>query len=275
MCNARRAALDEVTAVNRQQVTRILSAISLTSERELTCAGLNEERLAAYADLELASGDPATRMPDVYRHLALCPDCRRDYQDVLRMLRLAQTEEWIEPAAKPALDLSFLPTETSGPVPWVDIAERVRRYARELPVLLLHELERLGELPASLQLRPAAGAPAKLRGPETDTPVVFFRLTDAGERFAVDLRFRRAGEDVVWIGIQPLEVKSEAPLRGAIVGLHEGDGRLLEMRTVPSDGAVQLRDVPIDREFLLRVEHEGNAWEIPFSLRLEMPGEER
>lgn len=260
--------------MNSRQVQRILTAISLTEDRELTCAGLDEERLAAYADLELAGHDPASRMPDVHRHLALCPDCRRDYQDVLTTLRLGQEGKWIEPSSELSLDLSFLPSGAREPASWSQLAERVRRYATEIPVLMLRELERLGELPVGLQLSPATGAPSKMRGPEVDTPVIAFRLADADEHFAADLRFRRAGEDVVWIGVRPLDAQSEGPLPGAIVGLHDGDGRLLEMRTVPPEGAVQLRDVPIDRAFLLRLEHGDRTWEVPFSLHIETPGGE-
>jgi len=252
--------------VDARQLQRILTAISLTGGQELTCAGLDEDRLAAYADLELAGHDPAARMAEVHRHLALCPDCRRDYQDVLATLRLERAGEWREPGSEPVFDLSFLPRE---PASWSQVAERVRRFAGDLPVLLLHELDRLGRLPAGVQLSPAAATAPRLRGPEADTPVVVFRLTDADERFAVDLRFRRAGEDVVWIDVRPLDAQSEEPLRGAIVGLHEGDGRLLEMRTVPAEGAIQLRDVPINRTFLLRIEHGAGTWEIPFSLQID------
>ncbi|MFQ5342591.1 MAG: hypothetical protein ACE5F6_13690 [Anaerolineae bacterium] len=258
----------EATPVDARQLQRILTAISLTGGQELTCAGLDEDRLAAYADLELAGHDPAARMAEVHRHLALCPDCRQDYQDVLATLRLERAGEWREPGSEPVFDLSFLPRE---PAAWSQVAERVRRFAADLPVLLLYELDRL---PAGLQLSPAGAAAPRLRGPEADTPIVAFRLTDADERFAVDLRFRRAGEDVVWIDVRPLDAQSEEPLPGAIVGLHEGDGRLLEMRTVPAEGAVQLRDVPIDRGFLLRLEHDGRIWEIPFSLHIESHGEQ-
>ncbi|MFQ5592839.1 MAG: hypothetical protein ACE5HA_01685 [Anaerolineae bacterium] len=248
--------------MNTQQLQRILTALSLTEDDELTCAGLDEDRLAAYAGLELAGDDPAVRIMDVYRHLALCPDCRQDYQNVLATLRLEHAGEWLEPGSEPVFDLSFLPRE---PASWSRVAHRARRFATEIPVLMLRELDRLGELPAGLQLSPAA-ASSRLRGPEADTPIVAFRLTDADERFAVDLRFRRAGEQVVWIDVRPLDARSDELLPGAIVSLHEGDGRLLEMRTVPAAGAVQLRDVPINRAFLLRVEHGSDTWEIPFSL---------
>lgn len=252
--------------MNVQQLRRILEAVSLTDDTELTCADLDEERLATYADLELAGRDPADGMPGVHRHLALCPDCRREYQGILTTLRLGQAGEWVQPGSEPGLDLSFLPSEEVEPAPWVQVAERIRRYAVQLPVLSLHGIQRMGELPVGLRLRPATGTPAKMRGPGADTPVVAFRLTDADERFAVDLRFRRAGDGVVWIGVRPLQAQTEEPLLGATVGLHEADGRLLEMRTVPSNGAVQLRDVPINRSFLLRLEHDGRTWEIPFSL---------
>ena len=257
--------------MNTQQLQRILTALTLTENDELTCAGLDEDRLAAYADLELAGHDPAARMAEVHRHLALCPDCRRDYQDVLATLRLERAGEWREPGSEPVFDLSFLPRE---PASWSQVAERVRRFAANLPVLLLHELDRLGRLPAGVQLSPAAAAAPRLRGPEVAPPVVAFRLTDAAERFAVDLRFRSAGEDVVWIDVRPLDAQSEEPLPGAIVGLHEGDGRLLEMRTVPAAGGVQLRDVPINRAFLLRIGHGAGAWEIPFSLQIDTSSED-
>ena len=268
--------------MNTQQLQRILTALSFTEDDELTCAGLDEDRLAAYADLELAGHDPAARMAEVHRHLALCPDCRQDYQDVLAVLRLERAGEWLEPGSEPVFDLSFLPGE---PASWSQVGERVRRFATEIPVLMLREIDRLGGLPAGLQLSPAAAVAPRLRGPEADTPIVTFRLTDADGRFAVDLRFRRAGEDVVWIDVRPLDARSDEPLPGAIVGLHEGGGRLLEMRAVPplrlgsgdvlssskgqAAGVVQLRDVPINRAFLLRIEYSAGAWEIPFTLQID------
>lgn len=254
---------------NVDQLQRVLEAVALTEHQELTCAGLDEDRLATYADLTLAGRDPVSDMPDVYRHLSLCPDCRRDYQDLRATLRLEQTNAWVEPATIPNVDLSFLPAGDAESAPWAEVADRVRRYATQVPVLALRELERLGHLPAGLYLRPAVGAPAKMRGPEVATPVVHFRLTDAEAHLAVDLRFRRAGTDVVWIGVEPLDAQTDGPLSGTVVALHDGEGRLLEMRTVPAEGKTQLRDVPIDREFLLRLEHAERAWEIPFSLHVE------
>lgn len=259
-----------MTHVNARQLRRILTAISLTGDQELACAGLGEDRLAAYADLELSGHDPAARMTEVHRHLALCPDCRRDYQEVLETLRLERAGKWLAPGSEPVFDLSFLPRE---PASWSQVADRVRRFTTDIPVLMLRELDRLGGPPAGLQLAPAA-ATSRMRGPEADTPVVAFRLTDAEEHFAVGLRFRRAGEDVVWIGVRPLDAQSEAPLPGAIVGLHDSDGRLLEMRTIPPEGAVRLRDVPINRVFLLQIEYDGRTWEIPFSLHIESCGEQ-
>lgn len=260
-----------MTHVNARQLRRILTAISLTGDQELACAGLGEDRLAAYADLELAGHDPAARMTEVHRHLALCPDCRRDYQEVLETLRLERAGKWLAPGSEPVFDLSFLPRE---PASWSQVADRVRRFTTDIPVLMLRGLDRLGGSPAGLQLGPAAAAAPRLRGAEADTPIVAFRLTDADERFAVDLRFRRVGEDVVWTDVRLLDAQSDEPLPGAIVGLHEGDGRLLEMRTVPAGGAVQLRDVPIHRAFLLRLEYDGRTWEIPFSLHIEPRGEQ-
>ncbi len=255
--------------MSTQQLQRILQALSLTQDDELTCAGLDEDRLAAYIDLELAGGDAAAHMPEVHRHLALCPDCRQEYQDVLATLRLERQGEWLEPGSEPAFDLSFLP---HAPATWLQVAERIRRFATDIPALALHELDRLGRLPAGLQLAPAAAAP-KMRGSEAGTPVIAFRLTDADEQFAVDLRFRRAGEDIVWINVQPFDARSRERLPGAFIQLRDEKGRLLEMRTVPAGGVVRLRDVPINQAFTLRIEHGERIWEIPFSLHIESPGE--
>lgn len=60
---------------------RLLHAVELTGEEEIdctTCLAL----VPGYVDRELAGADAARQMPELARHLALCGDCREEYEAV-------------------------------------------------------------------------------------------------------------------------------------------------------------------------------------------------
>lgn len=60
---------------------RLLRVVELTGEQEIdcsTCLAL----VPGYVDRELAGVDAVRQMPDLARHLALCGDCREEYEAV-------------------------------------------------------------------------------------------------------------------------------------------------------------------------------------------------
>jgi len=247
----------------------MLEAVLSTKDQELTCAELDEEQLAHYAELDLSGETPGEHLPRVQHHLNLCPDCRREYAEVREMLRLEREGKWIEPTTQPLFDLSFLTPQEDEPGLWAQIGSRVRRYVDRIPALLLPQLEQSGQLPRGLRLSYASAAPARMRGPQAEASTVSFQLTDPEERLEVQVEVNRVAEDTVWIVVRPVDVATQRPLPGASVGLHDETGRPLEIRAVSAEGLVRLRDVRIKRAYVLRIERDRQRWEILIDLDIE------
>jgi hypothetical protein len=77
--------VDIAMGLSKQQITNLIGLIASTHEDDLDCDGcLN--RVAEYADHELA-GLPASEAADkVRRHLESCPCCADEYQALLDAL---------------------------------------------------------------------------------------------------------------------------------------------------------------------------------------------
>lgn len=250
-------------------IIRMLEAVLSTKDQELTCAQLDEEQLARYAELDLSGESPGEHLPHVQHHLNLCPDCRREYAEVREMLRLEREGAWIEPTTQPVFDLSFLTPQEHEPGLWVQIGSRVRRYVDRIPALLLPQLEQSGQLPRGLRLSYASAAPARMRGPQAEVSAVSFQLTDPEEHLQIQVQIDRVSEEAVWLTVRPTDIMRQRPLSGASVGLLDEANRLLELRAVSAEGLVQFRDVRIKRAYVLRIERERERWEISIDLDIE------
>jgi len=254
--------------MNSQPLHRILRALALTQERELTCAELDEALLARFVELELAGEAPEAEMPHVHHHLTLCPDCRREYEELLNVLRLERAGAWEEPTATPTFDLSFLGTSAEVCRAWTQLGPRLRRYAERIAVSRLDDLARRGQLPPGLQLQ-YAPAP-RLRGPETEVSPTVFRLTDTEANLQLEVEVRPVDDATVWITVHAMDLEAQQPLFGTRVSLCAEDGSPLEMRTIRRDETVQFKEVTTERTYLLRVERGEREWEIPVDFKAQL-----
>jgi len=60
-------------------LTELVRGVYLTPDVEIDCSTCLDQ-VAAYVDTELSGQDAAREMPDLHRHLALCGDCREEYE---------------------------------------------------------------------------------------------------------------------------------------------------------------------------------------------------
>ena len=75
-----------------RQIEQLLDKVARTLPEELTCDECLAE-LDRFAEMTLL-GQPAEKaMPLVAQHLAMCRDCREEFEALLRALRAMQAEE--------------------------------------------------------------------------------------------------------------------------------------------------------------------------------------
>lgn len=70
------------------QVETLLQLLGRTRDRELNCAECLEH-VGEFAEHQLAGQDLDAAIACVENHLALCPECREEYEALLRILRAA------------------------------------------------------------------------------------------------------------------------------------------------------------------------------------------
>lgn len=67
------------------RVKKMLRMIDNTQEIELSCDEVFE-LLDVYAEMALRGEDVSESLPFVKHHLEMCPDCREEYEAVMRIL---------------------------------------------------------------------------------------------------------------------------------------------------------------------------------------------
>lgn len=77
------------TAQPPDQMQGLLEMLVMTDEQEIACDDVFKA-LAEFAEMAQRGEDVAEMMPLVEKHLALCPDCREEYQALLAILEAEQ-----------------------------------------------------------------------------------------------------------------------------------------------------------------------------------------
>ena len=65
---------------------RLLDLVAHTDEIEYDCAQAHRV-LDEYADCVMRGEDAAAMLPLVHKHIEMCPDCREEYEALMRILR--------------------------------------------------------------------------------------------------------------------------------------------------------------------------------------------
>lgn len=77
--------------LSRQQIDRLLESLSLTRPDEITCDRCLRD-VAEFAEHSLAGKSLPDGMNAVQHHLAICEECREEYEALLTALKQAPGE---------------------------------------------------------------------------------------------------------------------------------------------------------------------------------------
>ncbi len=69
-----------------EQFKQLVLDVARTQDVELACESTHE-LLDEYADLVAGGQDAATTMPLVKHHMEMCPDCRDEYETLLKIVQ--------------------------------------------------------------------------------------------------------------------------------------------------------------------------------------------
>lgn len=64
---------------------KLLQSVAMTDEKELSCDDVFA-LLDQFAELVRDGRDAAGLMPLVQKHLVMCPDCREEYETLMKMM---------------------------------------------------------------------------------------------------------------------------------------------------------------------------------------------
>jgi hypothetical protein len=70
---------------NNPAMKRLLQSLAMTDEQELSCDDVFA-LLDQFAEMVKRGEDTAEYMPLVQKHLTMCPDCREEYETLLRIM---------------------------------------------------------------------------------------------------------------------------------------------------------------------------------------------
>jgi hypothetical protein len=206
-------------------------------------AHLFREELPAYAAALASGADAAALAPRVAAHLASCPECAAELNELLELVRPAYSGALTPAATYPAVDLTFLevPMQRTQPAAPVWQLASGRLAIRFSPALL-----------ASARQSPLMGAARAARG-----QLIFRYIQEPGSVDDLDVSIEVYTEDAaqqqgrVRVGV---DVASRSPLEqhGSLVTLYLGDANW-EAET-DETGCVDFVPIPLEDLPSLRVE---------------------
>lgn len=75
--------------LTREQVGSIVKMLGLTRDREFNCSECLQH-VSEFAECQLANKPVAEVLASVEQHLALCPECREEYEALMKILKAGQ-----------------------------------------------------------------------------------------------------------------------------------------------------------------------------------------
>jgi len=72
--------------LTREQIGSIVRMLGLTADREFNCSECLQH-VSEYAESQLANRPADEVITRVEQHLALCPECREEYEALLKILQ--------------------------------------------------------------------------------------------------------------------------------------------------------------------------------------------
>jgi hypothetical protein len=76
----------EEQRLTSEQVGSIVKMLSLTREREFNCSECLQH-VGEFAECQLANKPVSEVIASVEQHLALCPECREEYEALMKILK--------------------------------------------------------------------------------------------------------------------------------------------------------------------------------------------
>ena len=72
--------------LTREQVGSIVKMLGLTTDREFNCSECLQH-VSEFAECQLANQSVGEVIAKVEQHLALCPECREEYEALMKILK--------------------------------------------------------------------------------------------------------------------------------------------------------------------------------------------
>ena len=75
--------------MTREQVGSLVKMLGLTRDREFNCSECLQH-VSEFAECQLANKPVAEVLASVEQHLELCPECREEYEALMKILKAGQ-----------------------------------------------------------------------------------------------------------------------------------------------------------------------------------------
>ena len=244
-------------AACQDYLRRFSRAILSRDPGEIPCA---EVRLQL--DRYRTSGGVGAAMERVRDHLARCQACAAEAASWESITALAGQGALAEPARYPTFDLSFLPQQSI----WEQVRAGARRLSYEVPAALALAGKTLLTPQPGMAVS-YAGAQAATRGAPSSAKgnVVSLAVDDTEQDVRISLDVNEA-DTARWLAISLRLLSTGQALEGTRVALCNEQGQAQEIRTVrPGESEARFPDIA-PGQYLVRIEHSGQMWELPLSL---------
>jgi hypothetical protein len=249
---------------------RVVESILSAEDEPVTCE-LHRHSIPAYVEAELNGQDVKTLYPELTKHLASCPDCYEEHEDLLQILDLEWQGGLEEPPRLGQFDLSFLKALAPKLSLWEVTEVNVRRLVAGITAQFGTRLVALASLPEELmphrRLAPAF-VPLRIkdiREPRPEDLAEVLELPDPDENIRIKLLMGpvQGGRGVVMVQVE--ELQPLRPLSRVRVTLRNQKMHLLESAPTALDGTVTFKELHVG-QYVIEVRRNESRWELELNL---------
>ena len=242
-------------------ILRIATGADFHLSRPLKC----EEVLERMAEMvECEEEELPAAYPAEWLHLQACSDCRKIFALTLSCM----TDEYENAFERMREQILHTPAQPGAA--WERIGPRSRKLAGRIQVLLGRGKEALAQVPDWLAASLFIPAPAMVhRGPAATGNSYELSVPCPEKNRKVVIRIVEEDEQGVRLRVQLLDAAANLAIGGAVIALLDDQGRFL-MQLVAPEGAPDHAWVDFQGigagSYILKIDIEGESWEVPLRL---------
>jgi hypothetical protein len=250
-----------------EDIKRLLKLIYSDEPIDLASCAACQGRLYAYIETELDSLDAAARFSAIASHLAICPDCLEEYEELRTLFLMDRRGEMVEPPSTPIFDLSFLSQKHGFRSIWHSAGRGVSRLISGITIRIGREIASFDQLPTIFTPQ-LINMPAMRRDKRSFwNEAQKLSLVTGQDDLAISLLIGPVSDTEASLSVLTSQTSTGQTIDRARITIRDNRRQILLSELTRESGLVTFPHIE-SGEYLLEVKYHGRIWELPVTVAL-------